>query len=379
VADTGPGISVLDRARLFDEYSALRTDAPGRYNAGLGIGLPVAKQLATLIGGSLEIESAQGWRSVFRFCLPRDGRVAGESVRRAPAHVPGREPVARSGEAPRVAAARGRPRCPPFPAILGLIARALREPSADDRDVRRAVRSDEALSLTLLNYVNRASVPRMRPVETIGDALGVVGLTGVRTIVLTKFVHSLFTRWSAAEEFLWEHALASAIAAQRLHASGSQQSEDLYLCGLLHNLGKVLLNAEDPTRYADVLMCVSQCGQDFCQAEHDAFGVAHPAFGGELARDAGIPESVKQVISRHHDAAIDDPMIAALSRTVLLADALAYRVSPSWTALQGDAGEPPWITVRFACLEQLLAPTAFETLVASVRGELEEMRALLRC
>lgn len=378
VADNGPGIPPLECDRIFDEYAALRTDRPGHYNAGLGIGLPVAKRLATLLGGSLEIESADGWSSIFRFRLPTGVSASARNQRRTtPMHGQAEGPAARVGSSHPVAV-RGKTRCAPFPAILGVIARALGDPFGDDRDVRRAVRSDEVLSLTLLNYANSASFARARPAESIDDALGIVGLTGLRSIVLTKFIHSLFTRWGCAEEFLWEHALASALAASRLHAMRGHNADELYLCGLLHNLGKVMLNAEDPIRYADVLRCVSEAGEEFCDAEETVFGVSHPVLGGELVRNAGIPDIVRSVVAHHHDPAVADPTLREICRNVLVADAIAYTVSPAWAALQGTSGDPSWIARRIENASGGFAPETLAAVIESVRVELQDMRQLLR-
>jgi HD-like signal output (HDOD) protein len=337
----------------------------------------VAKQLATLVGGTLEVESTAEWSSVFRFRFSAGTRMLGRSSpHNAPARAPGSERVIRPVSSR--SAVRGAPNCSPFPPILGMIARALQDPTGDDRGVRRAVRSDEALSLTLLNYANAASVARVRPAKTSDDALSVVGLSGLRAIVLTKFVQSLFTRWGVAEEFLWEHALASAIAAQRLRTADRDDSEELYLCGLLHNVGKVLLNAENPTRYGDVLLSVSEVGEEFCQAEHAFFGTTHPAFGAELVRDAGIPAIVKEVVAHHHDPAVAKVGTRALCRTLLLADAIAYRVSPAWASLRGTREEPRWIAQRIDDARDALPPDALPPLLESVRTELEDARALLR-
>jgi HD-like signal output (HDOD) protein len=372
VADTGPGISALDRERLFEEYSLGRTNAPGQPNPGLGIALPVAKHLAALIGGNLQLVASKRWSSLFRFRFP-----AGTDM--APADAPRRtaaDAMQSRGVTPLPKRVH---RLPPFPAILGAVARALCDPAGDDRDVRRAVRSDEALSITILNYANSAAIARSRPARTIDDALAVIGLTGLRSLVLTKFVHSLFTRWGCAEEFLWEHALASAIAAPRLHPAGGEGPEDLYLCGLMHNVGKVVLNAEEPARYADVLMAVSQGGEEFAAAEHGVFGTTHAAFGGELVREAAIPDVAKDVVAAHHDAAAAPPAVQVVCRTLLLADAIAYRVSPAWSAIQGDGDEPAWIGERIRRgLEGGLTPETLASLTERVRVELTDMRLLLR-
>jgi signal transduction histidine kinase len=66
VTDSGPGIPAADLSRIFDDFVRL-DDATGQ---GTGLGLPIARRLAQLLGGSLEVSSALGEGSTFRLVLP---------------------------------------------------------------------------------------------------------------------------------------------------------------------------------------------------------------------------------------------------------------------------------------------------------------------
>ena len=67
VTDRGIGIAPGDQERIFEEFVQLDGTAPGR---GTGLGLPISRRLARLLGGSLDVESATGQGSVFRLILP---------------------------------------------------------------------------------------------------------------------------------------------------------------------------------------------------------------------------------------------------------------------------------------------------------------------
>ena len=69
VIDSGEGISEEDKARVFEEFVQVSpTQQPGT-----GLGLPISRRLASLLDGSLEMESVLGEGSVFRLVLPREG------------------------------------------------------------------------------------------------------------------------------------------------------------------------------------------------------------------------------------------------------------------------------------------------------------------
>jgi signal transduction histidine kinase len=69
VADTGPGISVAERERIFDEFQQ-GDDAQARVKGGTGLGLAIAKRIVEMHGGRVWVESGEGTGSIFRFTLP---------------------------------------------------------------------------------------------------------------------------------------------------------------------------------------------------------------------------------------------------------------------------------------------------------------------
>jgi len=267
--------------------------------------------------------------------------------------------------------------CPPFPPILGLISRALEDPGVNDRDVRRALRADEALSLGLLRYANTAWMAQRRPARTIDQALAVVGMAGLRSIVLTQFIGAFFTQSGPVEALLWEHSVASAVATALQRSGGGPATEELYLCGLLHNAGKAALNAEDRPRYADVVARVIQTGEEFAQAEEVLLGVSHSSVGAELLREANVPPLVKHVTLHHHQPERAPAEAADVCRMLLLADAIAYRASPAWARLLGPAEPPRWIEGRLRQPGQSPVAPDIDALEARVCAELDRIRSWL--
>jgi signal transduction histidine kinase len=80
VRDTGIGIRAEDQARLFQEFGRVDSDAV-RAREGTGLGLRLSRQLAALLGGTIELESEFGVGSVFSLLLPGAEGVAGTSPR----------------------------------------------------------------------------------------------------------------------------------------------------------------------------------------------------------------------------------------------------------------------------------------------------------
>ena len=70
VSDTGPGISVADQQRIFEEFQQVDSSST-RKKGGSGLGLAISKRIVELHGGRLWVESAPGQGSTFYFTVPR--------------------------------------------------------------------------------------------------------------------------------------------------------------------------------------------------------------------------------------------------------------------------------------------------------------------
>jgi signal transduction histidine kinase len=66
--DRGPGIALEDQERVFEEFVQLQQDEG---TPGTGLGLPISRRLADILGGSLTLHSEPGQGSTFRLSLPR--------------------------------------------------------------------------------------------------------------------------------------------------------------------------------------------------------------------------------------------------------------------------------------------------------------------
>ena len=70
VIDEGPGIATDDLTKVFDEFVQLANHSP--LTQGTGLGLPISKRLAALLGGELTVESTLGEGATFRLILPKE-------------------------------------------------------------------------------------------------------------------------------------------------------------------------------------------------------------------------------------------------------------------------------------------------------------------
>ena len=139
-------------------------------------------------------------------------------------------------------------------------------------------------------------------------------------------------------------ANVSAVAARALGGNSATfaeaHSEDLYIAGLLHDIGKIILMERMAPRYLSVLRRSSQEGRPDVDVETEEFGFSHADIGSVLAIKWFLPEDLAIAI-RYHHAPSRDPFHRSLSSLIHLADQLAWR-----------AGNPSTVDTHLAQLDQ---------------------------
>lgn len=247
------------------------------------------------------------------------------------------EPVLRVGDG----SSRGRLVVPTFPPALARIVAATDDETGDLAALADAVTLDPLLPPRVLRAANAPSFGRRRAVTSITEALGILGLRGVRNLAVGQFARTLFARWEPVDQMLWEQALGTAVGAQLLlERGGHAGAEDGYLCGLLHNMATVALQSAEPERYRDVVRAVAAGETGWDDAERAAFGVPALERLPELLADWALPPNVDQVLQAATRAQVRGPLGVALA----WARWVGLRASAEWQRLLADRSEPAWLT-----------------------------------
>jgi putative nucleotidyltransferase with HDIG domain len=225
---------------------------------------------------------------------------------------------------------------PPLPAAALRLIELSRSEDAEARDLIRVIESDPALTALVLRLARRAGSGIRREVTSVERIVVLVGFRAVRNTALMAVVHEAFPRRrSGADDVFphdsfWRHSVATACAAQLLAERGGipRRSGDAFVCGLLHDLGKLALATCFPKAYRRVVEAVDQRGTCICEAEQTVFELDHTAVGRHLASRWQLPEPIVDSVWLHHQP---PEMLSALTahsefvQLVHVADALVRR------------------------------------------------------
>jgi len=178
---------------------------------------------------------------------------------------------------------------------------------SDARQVIDLIRADQALTARILSVAARADTGMRKEARTISKAVLMLGFETVRSIVMSIKVFEMFGASDTAvvgldrREF-WKHCVAVACACELLAARlrFEVEPEEMFVCGLLHDIGKLALEQCLPKSYTRIVeTCNAQYG-NIAEYERQIIGVDHTVAGRRLARQWNLPALVENVIWLHH-------------------------------------------------------------------------------
>ncbi|MGM0608510.1 MAG: HDOD domain-containing protein [Candidatus Muiribacteriota bacterium] len=194
---------------------------------------------------------------------------------------------------------------PTLPVITQNLIYKTNNPDFDIEQVTGLIEKDPAITVKILRIANSAFYSGASEINTIKKAIMRLGIKQVRNILLGISVIKAF---SPVDEFvssfqdLWSHSIGVAftnmIVAEILEF---ENNEELWICGILHDLGKVVYLSYFPEIYSFLKNDMVQRSYSFYQSETENFNFSHTDIGSWLANKWNIPKRIRDVISNHHN------------------------------------------------------------------------------
>ena len=215
---------------------------------------------------------------------------------------------------------------PTLPAVLSKILATAADPDSSALDLGEHISADQSLSATLLKMVNSAYYGFQRQIKTVTQAIVILGFLEVRNLTLTATAFRTFKKGHPDFDRtqLWRHSLGAAMAADRTAKLLGLDVEGSFEAGLLHDIGKVVLDLLYPEGFRDAAHTAHERKMAIAVVEKEMFGIDHAEAGGLLGEHWNLPETVVEAIRFHHepDNAIIEPKLTHLTA---IANYLTYQ------------------------------------------------------
>lgn len=221
---------------------------------------------------------------------------------------------------------------PALPSVVLELIESLGHEDLSAAQLAGKISQDLALAAKTLRLANSSFYGRGRQVGSVAEAIGVLGLRTVRSVVTAAGLAGSFPRHPGFDhDAFWRHSIASALCAQALASErGCVGAELAFTVGLLHDIGRLALASAFAPAYVEVEQWRREKDCPVAEAERAVLGVDHAEVGGLIARHWNFPPAIVDAIREHHAP----PVTAGLTLTGIahVADAIAHAL--------GLAGDP---------------------------------------
>ena len=200
-------------------------------------------------------------------------------------------------------------------------------PKSTAHEIGEVISSDPNLSARLLKLVNSSFYNFSGRIDTLSRAIAIVGTRELYSLAISVSAVRAFSKIPAQlinMDTFWRHSLFCGIIARYLaKRCGILHPERLFVAGLLHDIGELVLFARAPEKSRDLMLMAEGDENVFAYAQRQEFGFNHADLGGLLATIWQLPDTLVEAISCHHtpfDAVCSKQQAAIVKIADILAD-----------------------------------------------------------
>ena len=217
---------------------------------------------------------------------------------------------------------------PQFPQNIEKLNKLLDSDDSKISDIANQISNDVALTGELLKTVNSAAFALQTPCSSISDAVKMIGTRGIKNMLYSIGSLNIFAAQTKKNEDLWKHSYQVAFysynLAKNFCKSDNSVVEDSFVCGLLHDMGKVIFETNCPEYLENVKKICKDKITSLDLFEKIISGVNHGEIGAKIAEKWNFPESIINVIRFHHSPGNAPEATKTLTTIIYIADLMVH-------------------------------------------------------
>jgi HD-like signal output (HDOD) protein len=192
---------------------------------------------------------------------------------------------------------------PTFPENILELDNLCKNKNVDLNLIAHRISMDPSLAASILKLSNSAAFIGRKRIETIHEAVARIGLKNLRVIIIASSARGILDNRYSSFRQIWDHCNKTAYYAQQVAINNGLHSisQNVYLAGLLHDLGKiVLLSASSALSEWIFTLSRSRGMRSSTAIEEISLGVSHSTIGEKISKKWNLPEYLVEAIAFHH-------------------------------------------------------------------------------
>lgn len=189
-----------------------------------------------------------------------------------------------------------------LPEVLAQVIRTAEDPGSSVKDIATIISRDVTMTSKILRMANSSFYGRPKRVQSVNDAIGVLGTRTVKSIALSVSVYDICSRLETQLDLkdYWMHSLEVAILSELIARRVRYKSaEEAFVAGLLHDIGILILDSAFPREYEVIWQrCLE--GDDLMKTEEVELGTNHAQISAFVASRWNLPQPYQTCLSDHH-------------------------------------------------------------------------------
>ncbi|PID79735.1 HD family phosphohydrolase [bacterium DOLZORAL124_64_63] len=195
---------------------------------------------------------------------------------------------------------------PAMPEVASKVLELSSDPNTSAQMLQQVIADDQAMTARILKIANSAMYSCSRKIKTLTEAIVMLGFNSIRSLVVTSAARNLYStrnsRSGLKERLLWEHSVGAGFACRLLAQKRVPALvEEAFLAGLMHDIGKLVLNLHVPERFDEIVQTVYNQGLPFHETEQRTLGFSHAEVGALLINKWKLSPALEDVIRNHHN------------------------------------------------------------------------------
>ena len=263
---------------------------------------------------------------------------------------------------------------PEIPSIAFELQEVIENPMSSAEHIAQVVSKSPSLTAVLLRIVNSSFFCLPSKISTVSHAVSLIGTQEISVLALGISVFSIFKNIPKEtidmHSFIGHSLLCGLLSRVFAAHKNVPQTEQLFVSGLLHDLGRLILYIYFPDESRNVLARSRNCNKLLHEEEKEYLGCDHAQLGVQLMKQWNLPQILENNVLYHHSPSEAQQTVPAT--IIHLADIIANSLGI------GSSGEKFIPSLDYNAWENFeISPSSFETIIGQATHQFHALESIL--